>query len=276
MRPIQLYHGNISGSKFSKPLAVGCIDSFADFPKKPPRDSWCSSYFFDSGAFSVWRRGGVVDIDKYIAHLKMYLSTFDVYAALDVIGDAAKSWDAYVYMKEAGLKPLPAFHSGEPWEWLHKYIDAGETYIGIGGVAETSGDQRRAFFREVFQRFPDPSKVGFHGYGVLDKETLLEFPWKSCDSRTASILGRFGSVMSPWGPYALNPNLNADRTQWRTDLAVGVVRDWVVSLGGDWELAQQATPAGKHERIWITIQHLEGIAKQGPETYNPRMRSFIL
>ncbi len=273
---IQLYHGNISGSKFRVSPACGAIDSFADFPKKPPRSEWCSSYFFDSGAFSVWRRGGVVDINAYMAHLKQYMPLFDVYAALDVIGDAEKSWDAWRTMKDAGLNPLPAFHSGESFEWLYKYVEAGEKYIGIGGVAETSGDQRRRFFREVFQRFPDPSVVGFHGYGVLDEGTLLEFPWKSCDSRTASLLGRFGSVMTPWGPYSINPNLDADRTSWRTTMGVDALRAWVEGLGGDWELAEKATPAGKHERIWISIQHLESIAKKGPTTYNPRMKGFLL
>ena len=261
-------------SKFRAPIKTALIDSYHNFRKAPPRPEWCTSYFLDSGAFSIYRQGGTLDLSVYCNHLKQYLHIIDVYAALDVIGNPEASWVAWKQMKDAGLNPLPAYHAGEPISWLDKYVDAGETYIGVGGMVGLTPMAKRDWIRGVFRRFPDPKVVGFHGFGVMDVTSILEFPWKSVDARTASILGRFGSVLTPWGPYALNPKLDADRTAWRTDLAVGVVREWVESLGGDWELAEQATPQGKHERVWITINYLDSLAERAPTFYNPRIGRF--
>lgn len=271
-----IYHGNVSKSKFRAPLSVATIDSYHNFRKEPPRPEWATFYFLDSGAFSISRIGGHLEVSTYCDHLKKYLHMLDVYAALDVIGDPKASWDKYREMKDAGLNPLPAFHAGEPMAWLDKYVAAGETYIGLGGAAALPPLAKRDWIRSVFQRYPDPKQVGFHGFGVMDPTSILEFPWRSCDARTASILGRFGSILTPWGPFAINPGLDADRTGWRTDLTVKAVREWAEGLGGDWELAEQATPQGKHERVWITIQYLETIAIKAPEFYHPRIRRFAL
>ena len=271
---VLIYHGNISCNKFRLPLNVAVIDSYHDFRKKPPRPDWCTKYFMDSGAFSISRRGGVLDVPAYCEHLKKYMELIDIYAAMDVIGNPSASWDKFLEMKATGLNPLPCFHAGEPFQWLQRYVDAGETYIGLGGAAALPPMAKRDWIRSVFERFPDPKVVGFHGFGVMDVQSIAEFPWKSIDARTASLLGRFGGILTPWGTFAVNPELKMDRTDWRTDLSVKTVREWVESLGADWALAQQRT--GGFERMWITITYLESLAETGPEFYNPRTRRFAL
>ena len=78
--------------------------------------------FLDSGAFSVSTGKAQVDIDEYIDFIKKHEDLFQIYANLDVIGDAKKTEQNQIYMEKKGLKPLPTFHYGSPYSELKKMI----------------------------------------------------------------------------------------------------------------------------------------------------------
>ena len=79
--------------------------------------------FIDSGAFSAWTKGKVIDIDEYISFLNSISKYITVAASVDVIPGAPRSsevpfreeilksgedtWKNFLYMRE----------KGEPFQW---------------------------------------------------------------------------------------------------------------------------------------------------------------
>ena len=78
--------------------------------------------FLDSGAFSAWSQGKEINIEDYIQFIKEHKDVIDVYANLDVIGDAEATWRNQLRMEKAGLNPLPVFHYGEDISWLKNLL----------------------------------------------------------------------------------------------------------------------------------------------------------
>ena len=79
--------------------------------------------FADSGAFSAWRSGNSIDLDRYTAWLKKWSHLFNQYANLDVIGDAAGTAVNQAALEAEGLHPLPTLHYGVSWERFDEVID---------------------------------------------------------------------------------------------------------------------------------------------------------
>lgn len=161
------------------------------FGKNPPR------LFVDSGAFSAMTLGSEIDMDAYIEWIKKYQDIMTIYANLDVIGDPAKTYENQKIMEKAGLKPIPVFHTGEPIEWLQRYIDEGYTYIGLGGMVPYSSDRKKlvSWISACFKTAAQSKKpVKFHGFGMTSFDLMKAYPWGSCDSSSWSTSFRFGSV----------------------------------------------------------------------------------
>lgn len=272
-----LYHGGLNSYRFRDGVPkIPRLDTYYHAQKKPRKEVWADPLFMDSGAFSVWKQGGALDLGSYMEYLRTWKDLIHVYAALDVIGSAEGSFENYLRMRDAGLDPIPCFHHGEPLAWLEKYVEAGATYIGLGAVAKASQAARFAFFREVFQRYPDPAKVGFHGFGITAGPMLLSFPWKSCDSTAAVMTAAFGTMITPFGNVSVGAGLDAGRSAKQTVSVMGALEEWATSIGGDWARAIQKTPDGIYERAWISIQELNRLASTVPATYTAPFKGFQL
>ncbi len=81
-------------------------------------------------------------------------------------------------MRDDGLTVLPVFHLGSDLRWLRKYAQIVD-YIGLGGMV---GKSNRTILDRVFTEFPDPSEIGFHGFGVSSKLLVSRYPWRSIDT----------------------------------------------------------------------------------------------
>jgi hypothetical protein len=145
----------------------------------------------DSGAFSAWKSGKPVDINKYCAYLHANKHWIETYIALDeIIPDdperAAKiSFDNYLEMRKQGLSPMPVFHGFEDIKWLYKLVDAGADYIGLAGLSLNSHTDRTAWYSHIFNEFTDGEGrplVKFHALGDSRYDVLSRFPWYSADS----------------------------------------------------------------------------------------------
>lgn len=202
--------------------------------------------FIDSGAFTAWKGGTAIDIDSYLKFLEEYKEVITVAAALDVIGDPVASWQNWIYMKEKGCLTLPAYHIGEPLKWLHQYVDAGATYIGLGGIAGEDRKVRHRFLDQVFQHYPDESKIGFHGFGVTDEGIMAEYPWRSVDSTAAMNHSIRGTTYTPWG---------ITRPEAYTEKQAA----WVVEQGRDPRAAVEPGYMGCHERFMINVRYFEAV-----------------
>lgn len=171
-------------------------------------------FFLDSGAFSAWSRGAVIDIDEYCEFIRANIHHIDVYANLDVLpgqpgvpagpvereAAAAASWDNYVYMRAQGLHPLPVYHIGEDRKWLDLMIANGCDYIGLGGLVGVPSAQRQAWLDEIFDYICDDAghpKVKTHGFGMTAVPLIFRYPWFSVDSTTWIKITASGAIYVP-------------------------------------------------------------------------------
>ena len=154
--------------------------------------------FLDSGAFSAKSQGIEINIQEYIKFIKTHEDVIDVYANLDVIGNAKATWKNQLLMEKAGLNPLPVFHFGEEESYLETLIDKYE-YIAVGGMVK-SGDLK-SFLDRIFTHFicgkDGFPKVKVHGFGLTSLPLMLRYPWYSVDSTSWVVTGRMGSIYIP-------------------------------------------------------------------------------
>lgn len=149
-----------------------------------------------------------------------------MYACLDVIPGApgrsatakereeaaAESWDNYLYMKTAGLDPLPVYHYGEDPKWLDNMISYGCTYIGLGGLVGIPSEMRRLWLDRVFTKITDEAGnalIKTHGFGMTSLPLIFRYPWYSVDSTSWIKASMTGMV---YLPQVLDGKFRFDRT----------------------------------------------------------------
>jgi len=168
----------------------------------------------DSGAFSAWTRKEEIDIKNYIAFLKEYDDYIWHSVNLDVIPGArdevrtraqveesAKlSYRNQQIMKDAGLRPVPVFHQGEPFTWLERLLKDGETYIGISPFKDIPISIQCQWLDECFTALTNSNGVPFvriHGFGTTQPELLIRYPFYTVDSTTWSMTPGMGQIIVP-------------------------------------------------------------------------------
>lgn len=168
--------------------------SFADdksivkFMDKYPQES----FFLDSGAFSAATVGKEIDIDRYIAFIKKYKPSLDVYATLDVIGDWQATVENTEYIESKGLEPLPVFHYKSPRAELERMC-AKYDYIALGGLVPIARQRTklRSWLDFCFSVIGTSTKV--HGLGMTGVWCLERYPFYSVDSTAYLSASRFGA-----------------------------------------------------------------------------------
>lgn len=183
-------------------------------------------FFLDSGAFSAYSQKQPIKPETYIDFCKKYASQTTIYANLDAIpvnsSQEAKAQAAEISFQnqkafeEVGLRPLPVFHAGEPWEYLERYL-ANYDYICLGGLVDTV--DLTTFFDEVWSRFLTDSsgkpthKV--HGFGMTAIDHLTKYPWASVDSSSWLVLSQKGLISVP-------PKVNGEFCYSKKPIILGV------------------------------------------------------
>ncbi len=151
------------------------------------------SVLIDSGGFSAHTQGVQIDIDNYIEFLQTYASSIEIYANLDSIGDAVKSFDNFKYMKSKGMSPLPVFHQGEDYSYLEHYLKT-EPYIALGGMVGFSNDKLMPWLDTCFSYIKHHWPVKIHGFGITSPDLMKRYPFYSVDSTSWLMSGRFGEI----------------------------------------------------------------------------------
>lgn len=150
----------------------------------------------DSGAFSSFNSGKEIDIDQYIEDLKE--SNIPKYFSLDAIGDAKKSFENFMYMKDKGMNPVPTFHINTDIEYLYKYLQESD-YLSIGNMVqgnEIKGNLNK-IWNVILTEKPD-CKV--HGLGVSNYEVAAHYPWDTIDSSSYCAITKFARL-GIWNEY---------------------------------------------------------------------------
>lgn len=175
-------------------------------------------HFLDSGAFSLWTkalvhyksggtRWGYYDsdefmeyMDNYISFVKEHAGALDLYANLDVIGNAELTYRNQKFLEKKGLAPVPVVHLGSDPKWLRRYRGEGYDIIGLGGLVGKA--VRRGWLDSVFDSICDGPRrtpsVRLHGFGIVNHWALVRYPWYSVDSAAwIKEAGRWGAVFVP-------------------------------------------------------------------------------
>lgn len=177
--------------------------------------------FLDSGAFSAWSKGVEIDIQEYIKFIKEHKQYLEVYANLDVIGDAEKTLQNQKIMEEAGLNPLPCFHVGEDFKYLRYYVEKYD-YIALGGLVGKDHNQKEKaswldqIFGEVICDAKGFPKIKVHGYGLTSLRFMLRYPWYSVDSTSWVVTGRLGAIYVPQSRSGVWEYL---KESWKVDIS---------------------------------------------------------
>lgn len=197
------------------------------------------NWSMDSGAYTAWAQGKVIDLTAYIESCRERLVQDDDLVevfALDAIGDPNASRMNVERMWSEGIPAIPTFHYGEPEELLSHYA---ATYpkIALGGTAVMKGPTRHQWVRQCFARVW-PKLV--HGFGVTTQADVLCVPWDSVDSSSWYAPTQFG-VGKAYGQTTrmrtYYRNLARAEVEWYLDLERKAQARWSRPLAE----ARQAT-----------------------------------
>jgi hypothetical protein len=152
--------------------------------------------FLDSGAFSAFTKGAVIDIDAYSKFIKKWDAQIEWASVLDGIGDPVKTLENQHILEDLGVNVLPCFHYGEPFHYLERYL-RDYSHITLGGMVPITTPQLIMWLDQVWGG-PLKEWCGkVHGFGLTTISTILQYPWYSVDSTVWVKAGRFGAIIVP-------------------------------------------------------------------------------
>ena len=175
--------------------------------------------FIDSGAYTAFTKGKVVDVDEYISYINDISSKLYCFAQVDHItgkGETKEdtgrlSWENFLYMRTRVLAPhklVPIFHQGEDLKWLKNMVEFEDSigkldYIGFGAMVGTgvNRDDKCLFFDKAFSVIEKSSNpnIKVHAMGMTSLSLLELYPFYSADSTSWIMQAATGSIFTPWG-----------------------------------------------------------------------------
>lgn len=169
----------------------------------------CQSFVFDNGAFSVWKRGAVLDVPGYLSWVRDWCRHpgFEWALIPDVIDGNEADNDALISdFAEAGLAQfgVPVWHLHESLDRLAALCDDWPTVaLGSSGQWATPGTAAWwARMSEAMDAICDDQgrpAARLHGLRMMDPEIFTRLPLASADSTNVAVncgsLSRFGSYL---------------------------------------------------------------------------------
>lgn len=268
-----IYHGSINKDiQLVTKEKINCLITYASY-KKHVWQPWWKSLFIDSGAFSVHNSGKTIDIEKYIDYIFQWkeMKKPIVYASLDVIGDAKAGMKNYKKMLARGLEPIPTYHYSEPLEVLLE-LSSITSYIGLGATVGLSTPRRKLFFDKIFSLYPDPTKIGFHGFGITAPPLIKAYPWASIDSTMAMKWAMFGQILTPWGRFTAMDSI-ARKHHVSTKLGpngIEIMKKWLGTFGVKWDILLTSEKEGQMSKELVNIKALEELREHCPEQFTTK------
>ena len=204
-------HGTpIGGSRQDVVRFLRGRDALVPFPRQDDMGAAaevCRSFVFDNGAFSVWKRGEVLDVAGYTLWTEQWHRHpgFEWALIPDVIdGDEADN-DALLRDWPKHLPGVPVWHLHEDIGRLERLCGQFQTVaLGSSGEWATPGTSRWwGRMSEAMNAIcPDGRPLArLHGLRMLDPAIFTKLPLASADSTNAAVncgsLDRFGMYLPP-------------------------------------------------------------------------------
>ena len=163
--------------------------------------------FLDSGAFTyqmqllrkrqiLSKAGAERLIDAYADWVLRADFLFDFIVTFDYERDVDTVLWTTQQLEKRGLAPLPVYHQKSPITALHRLIDCGYEFIGIGGMIPRKAKYILPFLDQVFN-VSEKRGVRLHGFGIGEGRELTAYPWFSVDSTTWLYVGKLGYTYLP-------------------------------------------------------------------------------
>lgn len=166
------------------------------------------SFVFDNGAFSVWKRGGQLDVDGYYQWVDEWHRHpgFDWALIPDVIDGHEAANDALIEQWPSHLQGVPVWHLHESIGRLRRLVGEWRT-VAFGSSGQWSSPGTQAWWRRMNEAMAaicdDHGRplCKLHGLRMLDPAIFNRLPFASADSTNAAVNGgsisRFGMYTPP-------------------------------------------------------------------------------
>lgn len=206
------YHGTpIGGTRQDTARFLVGRHALVPFPRQDDMGAvadFCQSFVLDNGAFSVWTRGEVLDVEGYTRWAEQWCRHpgFDWALIPDVIeGDDAAN--------DALLRDWPALVAGVPVWHMHEDIGRLERLcreyrcVALGSTAQWRTPGTSLWWGRISEAMNaicdengrPPARL--HGLRMLDPAIFSKLPLASADSTNAGVnsgsLDRFGMYVPP-------------------------------------------------------------------------------
>ena len=173
----------------------------------------------DSGAFSVWNKGLVIDFHTYVDYCLKHLDKITYVVNLDVIPaspgqkiisqeeierSASLGYRNARKMVAAGIpreKLIHVFHQNENFKWLKRMVKD-FPYIGLSPANDRNTAEKKQWLDQCMPYVTDQDGfpiVKFHGFAVTAHALMMRYPWFSVDSATWCTEAGRGIIYIP--PY---------------------------------------------------------------------------
>ena len=167
---------------------INTLISYHYFKKNDIADIASNGYRLigDSGAFSAMTTGKPIELDAFGEWARKWHNDLAWVASLDVIGDQDATWNNFLRLRvDYGVDVIPTIHYGSSPSEIDKYVEMGVDYIGLGGMVPLKSEPQRlmrwtlSMFKYARDNYP---QVRFHGWGITQKDLIMNLPWYSMDS----------------------------------------------------------------------------------------------
>lgn len=208
------YHGTpMSGRSVDVVRFLQGRHALIPFPRKDnlaAAAEVCQSFVFDNGAFSVWKSGGVLDVEGYLKWVDDWHKhpAFDWALIPDVIDGDEHDNDKLLETWPGHLKTygVPVWHMHESLDRLVRLSNTWRTVaIGSSGQYSTPGSQ--SWWPRIIEALSaicdaeGRPNCKLHGLRMLNPKIFTRLPFASADSTNATMnagsLNRFGMYTPP-------------------------------------------------------------------------------
>jgi hypothetical protein len=219
----------------------------------------------DSGAYTVWSQGKVIEVEDYVAFCLEHPNC-SYYVNLDVIAGvphgkqspdmaeaaAEASWQNYLHMIQElpKEKVIPVYHYGASVKHLVRMLEFGCPYIGLGGSAHKATPLRVRWLRGLRKYLftgAGRAVTKLHGFAVTSYDLMKVWEWHSVDSASWKDFANYGAIYLPIErggafDYSTKPlvvfmtpqSTKRDRQQHFDTMSPGMkdrMRAWLASCG---------------------------------------------
>lgn len=206
------YHGTpVSGSRQDVARFLIGRHALVAYPRRDDMGvvaDVCQSFVFDNGAYSVWKRGEILDVDGYIAWCDVWYRHpgFDWALIPDSIEGTEADNDALLSGWPRYLPGVPVWHLHESLDRLDRLVSEWRTVaLGSSGQWATPGTTewwaRMAVAMAVACDELGRPRARLHGLRMLNPKVFSLLPLASADSTNATMncgaKERFGMYLPP-------------------------------------------------------------------------------